>query len=133
MENQSIRPPQEPLHKVSLSAPWLLAQAGDLFSPAKTFHSGPISPPASLSASSMFAASLQLRQLTWFFFFLSLLAISAWFYTLSHSDISEENLLFYWQCSVLCQLSSVLTPLDPAALGQLFRGGAANLTFPTVL
>lgn len=66
-----------------------------------------------------------------FFFFLRLPAISAWFYTISHSDNSEENLFFHCQRSVLRQLSSVLTSVDPATLGQ-FRGGAANLVFPTV-
>lgn len=126
-----------------------------LFPPAmETFHSGPDSLLPSFSASHMLTASSELRQLvrlhcggcligflsnsqtlpifTWFFFFLSFLAISAWFYMLSHSDISEEILFFHWQCSVFCQLSSVLTSGDPAALGQ-FRGGAANLPFPTVL
>lgn len=125
------------------------------FPPAmETFHSAPDSLLPSFSASHMLTASLELRQLlrlhcwgcligflsnsqalpifTWFFFFLSFLAISAWFYMLSHSDVSEETLFFHWQCFDFCQLSSVLTSGDPAALGQ-FRGGAANLPFPTVL
>ena len=114
-----IRPPQEPVYKVSLSsAPWLLAQAGDLFSPSTGDFSFRSCLPPALSFSFAYARCIIRAQTThktpllrlshrvfvrftdaahttWFFFFLSLLAISAWFYTLSHSDISEENLFFH--------------------------------------